>query len=254
MDKTDTETDETIKQIVESTFNMKAHNTNYFLPVSYRYDGKYPRTNFHKANAMEVEFQVSFKFDITQDLMGLGETYSAAYTQHSFWQLYTKSAYFRESNYNPEFFVTFPTDLSGDMYGLKAIRVSFAHQSNGRGGREERSWNYISSSFTFQYKYLFTELKLWTSWNSALKYNPDLLDYLGHGHLKFRLPYKKHLFEVKLRDVFDSRAAMETSYSYPLLGRSDLFFYAKTFNGYGESLIDYDNNVNKVGFGFSISR
>ena len=250
LDKTDDQTKNTLKQIVESSYNIQAHNTNYFLPISYNYNGEYQDTNGHNAKTTETEFQFSLKYNIGADLFGLKEIYSVAYTQKSFWQLYTSSAYFRETNYNPEFFLTFPMALDADRHGLKAIKLSFAHQSNGRGSDEERSWNYLSGSFIFQYDYLFTELKLWTSWKSALEYNPDLLDYLGYGSVKFIVPYKKNLFSFKV----NSKGTIESNYSYPISSREDLFLYVKVFSGYGESLIDYDNYINKVGIGFSISR
>jgi phospholipase A1 len=250
LDSNDKQTDETIKQIVSSTYNISAYKTNYFLPLSYRYGGTYENTNTHIPKDYETEFQFSFRYDITSDLMGLGEIYTLAYTQKSFWQLYVTSAYFRESNYEPEFFITFPSLFNSHKYGVKAISFAFTHESNGRGGAEERSWNRVSVSSVFQYKYLFTKVKLWTSWSSALEYNEDLLDYLGYGYVKFILPYKKHIFSLKVT----TKGSLEANYSYPAFGRDDVFFYVKTYNGYGESLIDYDHYVNKVGFGFSLSR
>lgn len=261
IDKTgDKETQGTIKQYVESLYNVKAYKANYFLPLSTRIDnGKYANTgtgeSAHQALKSETEFQVSLKYDMFSNLLGLHEIYTVAYTQLSFWQLYTDSAYFRETNYNPEMFVTIPlkdTFVPNDF--VKALRVGFAHQSNGRGGDEERSWNYFYGIFYFQYKYLFTELKLWSSWDGALEYNPELLHYLGYGHIKFSLPYKKHLLQLTLRSAFNGHNAAELNYTYPLFGRDDLFLYVKGFSGYGESLIDYDNRVEKIGFGFSISR
>jgi len=246
----DKETDKTIKQIVSATYNISAYKTNYFLPVSYRYNGTYEETYGHKAEDCETEFQFSFRYDITANLLGFDEIYSVGYTQKSFWQLYSNSAYFRETNYSPEVFVTFPSLFNSKKYGLRAITFAFTHESNGRGGEEERSWNSISVSGIFQYKYLFTKLKLWTSWDSALEYNPDLLHYLGYGYVKFILPYKKHLFSLKVT----TKGSLESSYSYPAFGRDDIFFYVKTYNGYGESLVDYNHYVNKIGFGFSLSR
>lgn len=258
-DVEDKETQETIKQYVESLYNIKAHNANYFLPLSARVDGQnYARTGSgltaHKAKEAETEFQVSIKYDIIANLFGLNEVYTAAYTQLSFWQLYADSAYFRETNYNPEAFITFPISAPESLDFVRALRVGFAHQSNGRGGFEERSWNYFYATAYFQYKYLFTEFKVWSSWDSALTYNPDLLDYLGYGHLQFSLPYKKHLLQLKLKSAFNGHNSVELSYNYPIFGRNDLFLYVKGFSGYGESLIDYDNKVEKVGLGFSISR
>lgn len=254
----DTDTRDTIRQYTQSLYNIKAHKENYFLPISYRFNGTYEDTNKHQARDVETEFQVSLKFDFTSNLLGLDEIYSVAYTQLAFWQLYSDSAYFRETNYNPEFFITFPMSTTENSDFLKGIRVAFEHESNGRGGKEERSWNFVSSSFFFQYKIIFSELKLWYRVDNlrskSYDYNPELIDYLGYGYLKFLVPYKKHLFELKLRHNFSDSGAIEASYTYPLFERKDLFLYLKGFSGYGESLIDYDNKVNKVGVGFSISR
>ncbi|MEA1982968.1 MAG: phospholipase A [Campylobacterota bacterium] len=245
----DETTQESIRQYTQSLYSIKAHGTTYFLPLSYRYDGSYPDTNGHKALDNETEFQISIKYDFAANLVGLSEVYSIGYTQLSFWQLYADSAYFRETNYNPEAFITLPVSTEY----LKAVRVGFAHQSNGRGGVEERSWNYLASSFYFQTGFFFTELKLWKNVFS-LKYNPDLIDYLGYGEIQFVLPYKKHILKLRSRNTFSKYRATEVNYSYPLFGSKDLFLYIKGFSGYGESLIDYDNKVHKLGIGFSISR
>jgi len=251
----DIRTQKTINQFTRSLYNFKAYQANYFLPISYRYDGDYADTNGHNAQEVETEFQFSLAYDIGSDIFDLAEVYTVAYTQKSFWQFYSNSAYFRESNYNPEFFVTIPTSDINDGRLLKSIKLGIAHESNGRGGDEERSWNYLSSSFLFQYKTLFTELKLWARLSDSFDYNPDLLDYLGHGHLKFTLAYKENLFDLKLRNNFSTnKGSIELSHSYPIFGRDDLFLYTKIFNGYGESLIDYNNHIKKFGIGFSISR
>jgi len=251
---TDEETNKTLKQYLQSEYNIKAHAPTYFLPLSYRIGGEYPDTNGHEAKNMETEFQVSFKYDFASDMLGLNEVYTGAYTQLSFWQLYEESAYFRETNYNPEFFMTIPISDLTEANIIKAIRLSFAHQSNGRGGNDEKSWNFISASTYFQYKFFFTELKLWHRLSDTTDYNPDLIDYMGHGHLRFMIPYKKHITQMLLRSNFSGENAVEINYSYPAFGRNDLFFYVKGFHGYGESLIDYKNYIDKIGFGFSISR
>lgn len=246
----DIETQRTVRQYVQSLYNIKAHGENYFLPFSYRNSGTYEETNGHEALKLETEFQISIKYDYGANFLGLGEIYSVGYTQLSFWQLYADSAYFRETNYNPELFVTFP--FKG-IESLKIVRVAFEHESNGRGGKAERSWNYLSSSLYFQTGAFFMELKLWKDILS-LEYNPNLMHYLGYGEVKVTLPYKKHIFKLKVRNPFSDKRAVEFNYSYPAFGSKDLFFYLKAFNGYGESLIDYDKKVNKLGFGFSISR
>lgn len=253
-DSGNAQTENTIRKYAQSLYNIKAHDTNYFLPASYRLDGEYGTVNEHETGTTEAEFQFSIKYDFAANLLGFNEIYSFGYTQLSFWQFYQESAFFRETNYNPEFFITFPIAEYLTGKPLKALRISFAHESNGRGGEEERSWNYFSLSAYFQYKALFMDLTLWHRLPDTTDYNPELIDYMGHGHLRFMLPYKKHIAQMILRSNFDAKSSIELNYSHPISSRDDLFLYIKAFSGYGESLIDYNNNINKIGIGFSISR
>jgi len=247
----------TIAQIISSSFNLRSYKENYFLPISYRYDSNSVPNGTHEAKDFETEFQVSIKYDFSSNLLGLGEIWSFGYTQRSWWQVYVESAFFRESNYQPEFFVLIPTySFMKDKF-IKGFKVAFIHQSNGRGGEYERSWNRASFSTFFYTKGLVTELELWYRFRDKNDYNPDLLDYIGYGQVRFIFPYKQHLFKLMLRSNISKRkSAVEFTYSYPLPGREegDLFLYFKTFNGYGESLIDYNNDVNKISIGLSISR
>ena len=174
----DKETDETIRRYTQSLYNIKAHHANYFLPISHRDSGVYAPTNGHNAQSTETEFQLSIKYDFAPNLLGLDEIYTLAYTQLSFWQLYSSSAYFRETNYNPEFFVTIPSSKIYESQYIKAFQFSLAHESNGRGGVEERSWNSLNATVFFQYKSLFTELKIWKRLSDATDYNPALIDYI----------------------------------------------------------------------------
>jgi len=250
----DKDTDETIRRYAQSLYNINTHKSIYFLPLSYRHNKFYGDTNGHKAQQVETEFQISIKFDFAANWLGLSEIYTAAYTQLSFWQLYEESAYFRETNYNPEFFVTFPISEINSSLFIKALRLSFEHESNGRGGEEERSWNFLSASAIAQFKTVFAELKLWHRITDATDYNPELIDYMGHGHLRLMLPYKKNMAQVILRSNFHGEDSVKVNYTYPAFGRDDLYFYIKAFSGYGESLIDYNHNINKLGIGFSVSR
>ena len=254
----DRESKDTLSQIVHSGFNLKAYRENYFLPVSYRYESDYVENGTHKAVPVETEFQVSVRYDFGSNVLNLGEIYSFGYTQRSFWQVYVPSAFFRESNYQPELFISLPAyRLTGSNNLLKGFKLVFAHQSNGRGGIYERSWNRASLSTFFQFRNLVTELELWYRFHDKNDYNPDLLDFIGHGQLQFVLPYKQHLFRLKLRSNFlHKKGSVELMYSYPLpvINYRDVFFFVKTFNGYGESLIDYNHIVNKLSFGVAISR
>lgn len=251
----------TIKQYVNSSFNVSAHQANYLLPFSYRVKDDYFDVVNHNYDdppqQLETEFQISIKFDLGYNLFSLNEIYTVAYTQKSFWQVYTAdSSYFRESNYNPEFFINMPLRVSdNDNFGIRGVRIGAAHQSNGAGGIYERSWNYVYTDLYLQLAFLFVDMKVWYSpYSSLKKYNPDLLDYLGHGHLRFVLPYQRNILEATFMSAFNGHSSIEVHYTHPVFERDDLFIYIKGFKGYGESLIDYQTDVSKLGIGFSISR
>ena len=255
----DPEAKDTINRIIDSQFNLRAYKENYFLPFSYRYDSPYCPIGIHEGEerSVETEFQVSIRYDFAANAFGFGEIYSFAYSQRSWWQVYSTSAFFRESNYQPEFFISIPTYTFWKNSPIKGFKLSFIHQSNGRGGTYERSWNRIALNSFIQYKNLITEIELWYRTHDKNDYNPDLIDYLGYGQLRFIVPYRKHLFKLTLRsNIKHKKGSVELTYSYPIPARkeNDLFLFFKTFNGYGESLIDYNNYVNKVSLGVSISR
>ena len=248
---------ETLSKIITSSFNVKAYQENYFLPLSYRYGSDFVPNATHTPTKTETEFQVSILYDFASNLLDLGEVYSFGYTQRSWWQVYAESAFFRESNYQPEFFVKIPTHKFLKNTPLKGFKISAIHQSNGRGGAYERSWNRVSLSTFFQYKNLITELETWYRLPDNIDYNPDLSNYIGDGQINFMLPYEKHLFKLALRSNASlEKGSVEFTYSYPLPAReeNDLFLFVKTFNGYGESLIDYNHKVNKISIGVAISR
>jgi len=250
-------TKETVSEIIHSSFNLKAYKENYLLPFSYRYNSTYVDNGTHKSKDIETEYQVSIRYDFSANLLGLGEIYSFGYTQRSWWQVYAKSAFFRESNYQPELFVKIPTYRFLKKSVIKGFKISAIHESNGRGEEYERSWNRLSFSTFAQYKNLISEFEVWYRLPDNIDYNPDIEDYLGYGQLKLTIPYNEHLFKVKLRANNNlEKGSVELTFTTPIPARddNDLFFYIKTFNGYGESLIDYDHYVNKISMGVGISR
>ena len=264
-----------IERYLNSDFGLYAYRTNYFLPYS-KASSKYPRWSETGIDPQtreydkryEAEFQMSVKKPISFDLLGLNEAIVFAYTQKVWWQLYANSAPFRETNYEPEIFITFPTPESVDSQsGLKGVRVGYVHESNGRGGLQSRSWNRLYLATLWQHGNLFTALRAWYRLPEERKRypldpdgddNPDITDYLGYGDLSFSYIYGQHQFDLMLRNNLhingENRGAITLDWSYPLPYTEHSFWYVKLFSGYGESLIDYNRYVNKFAFGLSFSR
>ncbi len=258
---------ESLGDWMEEKFGLKPYRPNYLLPFSYtshNYKVWTPTDGNYKN--IEAEFQVSLKLAFKKNLLGYGETWYGAYTQHSFWQLYIDSSPFRESNYNPELFVSFPIG-SKEYYGLKTVTFGYSHVSNGQGNIEltdnaskypefenrSRSINMLYAQATFQQGSFLFDMKFWTR-VGPLDDNEDIMDYYGYGRLKALYFYKKNLFTMIGRfNPFEQKGAVEFTYSYP--GKLDgVYFFAKIFSGYGESLIDYDTKLTKYSVGFAFSR
>jgi len=264
---------------IKGNFGLKPYDKNYILPLSYR-EGSY--TSYVPSDeyrSIEAEMQISLQYDAVVNLLGLEEIYSFAYTQKSMWQIYTDSSPFRETNYNPEFFITIPLYHNSDYLSLRMARFSISHQSNGQGDITEivdtnisvegegvqqswfesrsRSWNYLSAMVVMQHKSLFIGLKGWYRLPEDPKEddNPDLIDYIGQGELFFLYPYHKAFIKGLLRhNIETGKGSMELSYSYPFAHQENVYWFAKVFSGYGETLIDYNNYITKFAIGFSFSR
>ena len=79
---------------------------------------------------------------------------------------------------------------------------------------------------------------------------------MGHGEFRLIYKVKNHTFGLMSRNNLESgfdRGATELSWSFPVGDRKDLRGYIQMFSGYGESLIDYNQEVNRIGFGISLS-
>lgn len=254
---------------LDNDFGLTPYKVNYLLPFGYTsasYKSFIPTDEY---KYFEAELQVSLKLYIGSNLLGLDESYYVSYSHKAFWQIYTESSPFRETNYGPEAFMIIPISDSSSIFNLKSIKIALAHNSNGQGNsldesyylasqnpnNRSRSVNYVYSTLSFQYNTLMSELKFWVPLYEPKKENdnPDLMDYTGYTSIKFNYFLNKNMFTLMGRGNIDTgKGAVEFTYSYPII--DDVYLYAKVFSGYGESLIDYNHNLTKYSIGFSFSR
>jgi len=76
---------------------------------------------------------------------------------------------------------------------------------------------------------------------------------MGHGEVRAACAGGKHTLSIMLRNNFrnPSYGALEINWSFPMSRRAKWF--VQYFNGYGESLIDYNARVNRVGIGIAFT-
>ena len=212
-----------------------------------------------------VIFQISFK----QDLWAIdyGRLYFA-YSQKSFWRMYNieNSRPFRETNHNPEIF--FRT-RGFDLWGGTSFDFGIEHESNGAEEPSSRSWNRIygtpSHSHDFENGIHFNgQLKLWHRIPEKKKEtpddprgdeNPDIGEYYGNKELHLGLNWRKFTLSFMLRHSFLSgRGAILIDLAIPTYLPSGMYWHFRFFDGYGESLIDYNRKITRYGIGFLFSQ
>ena len=244
-----------VSKLVNKKFGVLPYKTSYIIPLSYA-SKKYPK---YERNT-EVEFQISIQRNLLYNFFGWNEVITVAYTQKSFWQAYSTSAPFRETNYEPEFFITFPTPHYIDSQShIKAFQIGINHQSNGQSGTKSRSWNRWIFSTLWQWKNLFLKARIWYRIpDPDGDDNPDIEKYLGYGDLSFKYLYEKNQFGLELRNNLQTsrnRGSVVFSFSRPVRDSvTSAYWYVRYFNGYGESLIDYKNSRSKIGLGIAVYR
>lgn len=252
--------------IENNPFVITAHKPNYMLPVTYNSrPNEAPYTDMEgRLQNLEVKFQLSLKFQVASGVLGRNSLLFFAYTNQSYWQAYNSefSSPFRETNHEPEMFLLLPQKWS--LFGLRnrVIVLGLNHQSNGRPGGQSRSWNRLYANFVFERRNLVLSLRPWyripeESKSSATDPsgddNPDILDYMGHGELRAIYKHGRNTYSLMLRNNLrrTNRGAVELGWSFPM--RERMKGYVQYFNGYGESLIDFDARVNRLGVGIALT-
>lgn len=254
----------------ELPFVITPHKVNYILPVTYSPDPNMePFTedaaeNDYTLDNVEAKFQISFKFPIWYNVFGDNGHLFFAYTNQSYWQVYNKdiSSPFRETNHEPEVFMLFNNDwkigsVTNSFWGFGAV-----HQSNGKSGDLSRSWNRLYATMIFDAGPLAFSTRVWWRIPEDEKTdpnqpqgddNPDIEEYIGRAEVVGVYGIDKQRFTLTLKSNLKDidRGSAELTWSYPIAG--NLRFYTQYFNGYGESLIDYNYHNQRIGIGVSLN-
>ena len=245
---------------------VREHNPMYLMPVWYNSSPNYAPSSptrgaalqerFSDQKRIETKMQVSFKSKIAEDLFKSRADLWFGYTQKSDWQIYhqgRRSATFRNTDYEPEIFITQPVKAQLPWGGrLRMLGVGFAHQSNGQSRPESRSWNKVYAMAGMEWGKLTVIPRVWMRLFDSSgedNDNPDLTKYLGYGDVKLQYRLNdKHNFSTTLRyNPKSGYGAAEAAYTFPIKGK--LQGVVRGFHGYGESLIDYNHKQSGIGFG-----
>ncbi|HKO88066.1 MAG TPA: phospholipase A [Burkholderiales bacterium] len=217
-----------------------------------------------------ARFQLSFKYRLFDEKSWLGILFPPAakfyfgYTQTSLWDLSEPSAPFRDTAYKPSIFYLDPQIwASADGNDSVGLAAGLEHESNGRSDLESRSINiaYVQPTwrrFVSDDWYVSVSPKIWTYLDKDN--NDDIAKYRGYADLNLRLGrVDGWLFSANFRKGTEKFGSLQLDASYPLrqsfFANAGGFIHFQYFNGYGESLLDYDvKGPAQLRVGFSIVR
>jgi len=206
----------------------------------------------------EAKYQISFKVPLLTGLLDDRTTLWFGYTQQSYWQVYNQddSAPFRETNFEPEIFLRYQSNWDIGPGTLNAMTLGFNHQSNGQSEPRSRSWNRIIATAAYSYdRWLFMLQPWYRIPENSNDDNPDIERYLGHAnyHVVYKLT-EDRTFSLRLMNNLrsdDNKTSVEFGYSFPMGDTIKGFF--QYYNGYGESLIDYNHRIQRFGIGIMLN-
>lgn len=248
-------------------FVITPHRLNYILPAyvtnSINADAYQDIEEFSdNFSDVETQFQISFKVPLNEDKLFFdNDGLYLGFTLEAWWQTFSEniSKPFRETNYRPELFYLAPTDLT--LFGGKtSFLLGIEHQSNGRSQILSRSWNRIYSGLLWEKGNLALSFKPWYRMKEDEKQfefdpdgddNPDIEDFYG----KFELGAVYHWGDYEIgalgrRSFATDKGSIEIGFTFPLWGK--IRGYAVGFDGYGDSLIDYNHKQTRFGIGIAL--
>ncbi len=222
-------------------------------PVYFSFGG-----NWLGEGDINAKFQFSLKYRILHPELAARprwwEQIYLGYTQTSIWDWEASSAPFRDSAYRPSVFFERSQLANFQVLGssLLGLRAGLEHESNGKSELDSRSINtvFLRPSFSFP---ATPKGYIWSISPKFYAYlekedNPDIANYRGYTDLAVKLtnPTDWEVTTILRKGVKDSNASLQLDASFPLRGwleNLNGFLHLQYFNGYGETILDYDRKL-----------
>lgn len=213
------------------------YKDNYFTVGTTLLPGQKPS----KTNS-DVKFQISIAQRLTKSTLPWNTFIFLMYTQKTFWNVFERSLPMRDLNFNPGIGISKPF-FNKDRYVGK-MTLLIEHESNGRDGTDSRSWNRISlSGSVLLDEWLMVHGKVWIPIIDGQN-NKDILKYCGifQTGVTVTTPDRKFGFGLTFVKRATRNLSVNTIFEFNWLfhSKSNQYFFVQYYNGYGESLLDYN--------------
>lgn len=204
-----------------------------------------------------ARFQLSFKYRIfdgegivARKLPVIAGLYFG-YTQTSLWDLSEGSAPFRDTSYRPSLFYQWDALPPSADGGRTILQAGMEHESNGKDNGSSRSINTAFARLDWRTpldgngRYFGVAPKLWAYLEKDD--NADIQRYRGYGDFVLRYGSDEGwVGQLTARRGTGGRGSTQFDLSHPLgeriLSDTGAFLHLQYFEGYGETLLDFDRN------------
>ncbi len=233
-----------IQDIYNRQANFGMYKDNYFITGV-------PTNKTINSSTADAKYQISIRQRLFKTTMPFNTQLYLTYSQKSFWNIYADSSPFSDNNYNPGILLNKPIIYQNQLKGMMVC--AFEHESNGEGGLESRSLNYVTiSGIYFFNAYFHMQAKFWCG--SLGKENADLFAYRGYGLAAMNFRSKKDRFgaSVTLNPIKNLSFNTQVEISFKLLKNENQFLFIQWYNGYGESLLHYNEYSSMIRVGMCI--
>jgi phospholipase A1 len=202
----------------------------------------------------DVKFQISFQQRLTKSSLPWNSYLYLFYTQKALWNVFERSLPFHDLNFNPGIGISRFIIMKGHLIGKATMMIE--HESNGRDGTASRSWNKISwAGEAYISPFLMAHAKFWIPIIDG-KYNKDILKYMGISQAGFqaRSNDDKWVLDMTLvkRQGWNFNFNTIIQVGYRINHNSNQFIMLQYYNGYGESMLDYNQYHSRIRFGLLI--
>jgi len=176
-----------------------------------------------------------------------------AYTNRSFWQFFDlkDSQPFRETNHEPEIWLSWFYDLYIGDFNAEMVWFGYEHQSNGQYYAMSRGWNRAYVDFYFNYHAFSLSIRPWLPLDDGAHEDDrfDYATYLGNGAINGIYSWRHFDFGVRWDYSFAGLEYGSVTVDLDIPMTDYVSGYVRYFNGYGESLIDFDYRANTLSAG-----
>lgn len=217
------------------------------------YEPNYFSAGSHGPTNARYQVSLKFRFFNPNTKTPFLEKIFLGYSQTSLWDLNSTSKPFRDSSYRPSLFFLDDTVSQWRFRQTKlGIQGGFEHESNGKDGTSSRSINiaFVRPTLTFPLEgnyFISVSPKIYSYLDK--EENPDISEYRGYMDLLVKIgePDGWQLASTFRKGKLSDAYSVQLDVSYPLrkptFGNLGGYLHLQYFNGYGESLLDYDEHV-----------